>query len=155
MKIKILLLLSLTVLFIIPKLALAHCEIPCGIYDDEIRFNLLAKDITTIEKSMNQISALSAEGQINYNQLVRWIDNKEEHASKFIDIVTQYFLTQRINVIVPGADGYENYIKKVTLLHEMIRTAMKCKQTTDLSNTAILSKLLMEFKELYLNEQAH
>ena len=35
--------------------ASAHCEIPCGIYDDELRISMLNEHITTIEKSMNQI----------------------------------------------------------------------------------------------------
>lgn len=153
MKFKNFFLLLLLVLFVLPKIALTHCEIPCGIYNDELRFDLLAEDITTIEKSMNKITELSASGEKNYNQLVRWVNNKEEHSSKFIEIITQYFLTQRIEVIAPDSDSYNNYVKKVTLLHEMIRTAMKCKQTTDLSNTSTLSKLLNEFKELYMSEK--
>ena len=39
--------------------AFAHCEIPCGIYDDEMRIKMLAEHVTTIEKSMAQIQELS------------------------------------------------------------------------------------------------
>ena len=155
MKSRIFLLLSLVALVVLPKFVSAHCEIPCGIYDDEVRFSLLAEHITTIEKSMAQISELSASSEKNYNQLVRWITNKEEHATKFIDIVTQYFMTQRIKEIAQGADGYDDYVKKVTLLHGMIRNAMKCKQTIDPSNPATLSSLLKEFEELYLAGLGH
>ncbi|MDY6953871.1 MAG: superoxide dismutase [Ni], partial [Thermodesulfobacteriota bacterium] len=35
--------------------ASAHCEIPCGIYDDQMRIDMIAEHITTIEKSMKQI----------------------------------------------------------------------------------------------------
>lgn len=155
MKTRFLLLLSFLVILIMPKAAFTHCEIPCGIYDDEVRFTLLAENITTIEKSMAKISELSTEGDKNYNQLVRWITNKEDHATKFMKIVTQYFMTQRIKEVAPDADGYDSYVNKVTLLHGMIRTAMKCKQTTDLSNTEALSRLLKEFRQLYLGEQSH
>ena len=34
--------------------AFAHCEIPCGIYDDEMRLKMIAEHITTIEKSMRR-----------------------------------------------------------------------------------------------------
>lgn len=139
----------------LPKVVYTHCEIPCGIYDDEVRFSLLAENITTIEKSMTKISELSSGGEKNYNQLVRWITNKEEHAAKFVNIVTQYFMTQRIKEIAPDADGYDVYVKQVTLMHAMIRTAMKCKQTTDLSNSAALSSLLKEFEKLYLAGHSH
>ena len=33
----------------------AHCQIPCGIYDDKMRFTMMAEHVTTIEKSMNQM----------------------------------------------------------------------------------------------------
>lgn len=155
MKYRVKLLLAVIVLIVLPQMALTHCEIPCGIYDDELRFSLLAEHITTIEKSMTKISALSAGSEKNYNQLIRWVTNKEEHAKKFVDIVTQYFMTQRIKEIAPGAEGYDNYVKKLSLLHGMIRSAMKCKQTTDATNPAALSRLLKEFEELYLAGHSH
>ncbi len=37
----------------------SHCQIPCGIYGDPARFDMLAEHITTIEKSMKQITDLS------------------------------------------------------------------------------------------------
>ena len=32
----------------------SHCEIPCGIYNDKMRIDMIKEHITTIEKSMNQ-----------------------------------------------------------------------------------------------------
>jgi len=128
----------------------AHCEIPCGIYDDEARFNEMAEDIATIEKSINQIVALSKEDPVNYNQLVRWIDNKDEHATKLQHIISQYFLTQRIKPY-DGEDASlrEAYVKKLTLLHGMLIYAMKAKQTTDLENLEKLRLLLSDFQAAY------
>lgn len=34
----------------------SHCQVPCGIYDDPVRFDMIAENITTIEKSMKQIT---------------------------------------------------------------------------------------------------
>lgn len=123
--------------------AAAHCEIPCGIYDDEMRINMITEHTTTIEKSMEQIRELSGNKPINYNQLTRWITNKENHANELQKIVTQYFMTQRIK------PGTKNYSQKLTLLHKMLRAAMKCKQTTDLSHAGTLRSLLKEFQRLY------
>ena len=129
----------------------AHCEIPCGIYDDPARLDTLAEHITTIEKSMKQTQALSEAAQKNYNQLVRWIANKEHHADAFTEIVTQYFLTQRIKPTSKSdSAAYEKYIHQLTLLHQMMVTSMKCKQTTDLENVAKLRALLAEFRAAYL-----
>jgi nickel superoxide dismutase len=123
--------------------AAAHCEIPCGIYDDEARIAMLLEHVATIEKSMNQITAIEKEKEHNANQLVRWVMNKEKHADELQEIVSQYFMTQRIKL-----DAKE-YDKKLALLHQMLVYAMKCKQTTDLAHTAKLTALIQEFKKLY------
>ena len=76
--------------------AQAHCQIPCGIYDDAARLTLMKEHVTTIEKSMNEIARLTAASPKDPNQLVRWVNNKEVHADKLTEIVTCYFLAQRI-----------------------------------------------------------
>ena len=126
--------------------AAAHCEIPCGIYDDQMRFAMIGEHITTIEKSMKQISELADQKSLNHNQLSRWVMNKENHANELQHIVTQYFMTQRIK---PDAKRYN---EKLALLHKMLVYAMKCKQTTDLSHVATLRTLLREFQEVYLKD---
>jgi nickel superoxide dismutase len=121
----------------------AHCEIPCGIYDDQMRINLIKEHITTIEKSIIQIMKLEKEKHHQSNQLVRWIMNKENHADKLQEIVTLYFMTQRIKLDAP------NYEKKLGLLHQMLIFSMKCKQTTDTKNTDQLKKFVKEFQDIY------
>ena len=135
--------------------ARSHCEIPCGIYDDSTRIDLLNEHIATIDKSMTQIAELSAAGEKNYNQLVRWISNKDDHANQLQEIVTQYFLTQRIKPIEPGAEGYAGYQQKTELLHRMLVAAMKCKQTVDHAYPAQLTKLVADFSKLYFGEHTH
>jgi len=134
-----------TLLFITSFVA-AHCEIPCGIYDDEARMGLLAEHITTMEKSMKTITDLQNTQPLNYNQLVRWIMNKENHADAFQEIVSQYFMTQRIKT------DMKNYNKILTVLHRMLIYAMKCKQTTDLSHIETLRTLLKELQALYFHQ---
>ena len=136
--------------------ARSHCEIPCGIYDDAMRYDMLSEHIKTIEKSMDMITKLSAEGEKNYNQLVRWVVNKEEHATKFMDIVWQYFLNQRIKPVeADTGDAYDDYITQLKLMHRMLIYAMKCKQTTDKANTEKLSGLVAESRALYFKEHGH
>jgi nickel superoxide dismutase len=139
--------------------ALAHCEIPCGIYDDQLRVQLLAEHITTVEKSMQQINELSAaQGAVNYHQLVRWIDNKEHHAGLIQEIVSQYFLTQRIKPADPADKAKSDlYLRQLTLLHQMLIQAMKAKQGTDLKTVETLRQLLADFNKAYFGdeEKAH
>jgi len=133
----------------------AHCQIPCGIYDDELRVQLIEEHITTVEKSMNQIVALGKESPVNFNQLVRWIDNKEQHAQEIQDIVADYFLCQRIKM-PESKDGkpWEQYVAQLTTLHQIQVAAMKAKQTTDLANVEALKSLVAAFRTAYFGEAA-
>jgi nickel superoxide dismutase len=132
-------LLGLLLVILPVAMAWSHCEIPCGIYDDRMRIQMIDEHIATIEKSMKEIVKLQEEKPSNYNQLVRWVVNKEDHANQLQEIVSQYFMTQRIKT---DAKDYE---KKVAVLHQLLVYAMKCKQTTDLSNTQKLRELIEQF----------
>ena len=148
-------LLIATLVFAATTRADAHCQIPCGIYDDELRVQLIEEHVTTIEKSMNQIVALGKETPVNYNQLVRWITNKEEHAQEIQDIVADYFLCQRIKA-PESKDGkpWEQYVAQLTTLHQIEVAAMKAKQTTDLANVEALRSLIAAFRTAYFGEAA-
>ena len=125
----------------------AHCEIPCGIYDDQLRTKLIAEHAGTIEKSMKKIIELGQADPTNYNQLVRWVSNKEKHATEVQHIVSQYFMTQRIK------PDQKKYTEKLIVLHKMLIAAMKCKQTTDLANVEALRKNLNKFEALYFGHE--
>ena len=133
----------------------AHCEIPCGIYNDQLRIELIWEHITTIEKSMNQVNTLSKEGTLNYNQLVRWVSNKEDHANELQHIVTQYFMTQRIKPAEQGDEAaHAAYLKKLEILHGLLVNAMKAKQTTDLAHIKSLRDLTDQFVDVYFDADA-
>lgn len=139
---KKIILIALT-LVALPLSGFSHCQIPCGIYDDAARFTLLREHITTLEKSMNEIKKLTPTAS---NQLVRWVNNKEDHADQFTNIVTDYFLAQRIK----GTEPAEKYSAELKLLHQMIVTSMKAKQTTDLEHIQTLRSLVDQFEALYM-----
>ncbi len=139
-----------------PNTASAHCQIPCGIYDDAARLAAMEEHVTTIEKSIKEIEQLSRQQPPNWNQLVRWVMNKEEHADQLTQIVTYYFMAQRVK---PPADPSDKaaaakYVRQLTLLHQIMVTAMKTKQSTNLDNCAKLRDLIGRFKTLYLGEHA-
>ena len=155
MKTKVFLLSSLLVamFFMSRQDAYGHCEIPCGIYGDSLRIQQIDEHITTIEKSMNSIIELSEADDKNYNQLIRWVTNKEEHAKKIQDIVSQYFLHQRIKPTDPSnTEQYEKYITRLTLLHELQVYAMNAKQTTDLEYIEKMRNTLHKFADAYFHK---
>ena len=134
----------------------AHCEIPCGIYEDTLRISLISEHITTIEKSMKMIIKLSEEANPNYNQLVRWVVNKEEHAKKIQEIVSQYFLHQRVKLTDSSdKEKYSRYIQQLTTLHEIAVYSMKAKQSTDLAQIENLRKSVKAFEAVYFQPHKH
>ena len=75
----------------------AHCQVPCGIYDDHARIHAMKEDVTTIAKAVKLIGELAEKSDaVSKNQLNRWIQTKEIHASRIITTVSEYFLTQKI-----------------------------------------------------------
>ncbi len=149
------------IMFFAPSTAVAenppHCEIPCGIYGDSVRIALLYEHIETIDKSMKMIEELSKEATPNYNQLVRWVVNKEEHAEKIQKIVSQYFLHQRIKIKKKsdGEEAYQKYITQLQLLHHISVYAMKAKQSTNRDLIDMLKAKVHEFEHAYFGEHHH
>lgn len=156
MKKSVLLISYLLFAFWFSKVTFAHCEVPCGIYHDELRVELIKEHIQTIEKAMNQITELQSAEVINYNQLVRWINTKEHHANLIHEVAEQYFLTQRVKFADPSdKEKYQKYIAQLTSLHELIVFAMKSKQTTDLENVEKMRSSLASFEDAYFGEHRH
>ena len=133
----------------------AHCQIPCGIYDDMLRIRLMEEHVTTIERSLKGIQELagkSAPGDVN--QLVRWVENKDQHADFIGEIVTEYFLRQRVKA--PGTEdpaALKKYTEQLLVLHGLLVTTMKAKQTVDPEIPATLRTLIDRFKALYFTEE--
>ena len=126
-----------------------HCEVPCGIYADQMRFEQMLEDTQTIAKaiaSVNEIADGFAQGPPSaktVNQMTRWINTKESHASNTQHIVAQYFLTQRIKA------SNENYAKQLTAAHQVMVAAMKCKQDADPATAETLKKSIYDLYRAY------
>lgn len=121
-------LIAILLLVAFSQLTYAHCQIPCGIYDDHARVQAMLEDAATVEKSIKLTSELSGKPDAqSQNQLVRWVMNKEKHAQNIISTISDYFLTQRVK------SKQEDYAERLIKHHTVIVAAMKVKQNADLS----------------------
>lgn len=141
---KMLLLTSVFFALIFSTNAYSHCQIPCGIYDDEATFSKMLLDVETIKKSINGINAADTDK----NNLVRWVMNKEDHANHIKEAAAEYFLAQRIKEDSP------KYQEKLVSLHKIIVLAMKSKQQSDLKVVESLEAEINNFKSLYFAKEA-
>ncbi len=123
--------------------ARAHCQVPCGIYDDAARIARLKEDATTIAKAITNINELVGKHDANaFNQAARWVTTKEAHASDVIEIVALYFLTQKVKPVAPDSDGYKAYLESLGHHHAVMVAAMKTKQSADPATVAALNKAI-------------
>ena len=137
--------LSLFALCLTVSVAFAHCQVPCGIYGDQLRFEQMLEDEQTISKSQLQMHELSA-GEIDaqaINQIGRWVATKEEHATKIQQTIASYFMAQRIKADNP------NYVKQLTAAHAVMVNAMKCKQSADPETAKALEKSIFDLYRAY------
>ncbi|MEM1109797.1 MAG: superoxide dismutase [Ni] [Planctomycetota bacterium] len=142
-------------LLLTPQPADAHCQVPCGIFDDQVKFAELNQHIETIEKAMVQIGELAGSHNAEEQQkFTRWVVTKEDHAQKIMDEAQHYFLAQRVKLPKDESE-HEAYLAKLVSLHEVIVYAMKCKQTTDTAAIAPLQASLDKFRKQYFGEHGH
>ena len=111
----------------------SHCQIPCGIYDDNARVASMLEDVATIRKAVVQIADLAGKTDPqSQNQLVRWVVNKEQHAQRIIATISDYFLTQRVKA------KQEDYTERLRKHHAVIVAAMRAKQN---ANAEVVAEL--------------
>ena len=148
--------LILLAVVLLPNLVAAHCQVPCGIYDDAARVARMYEDAATIEKAMVQMQDLAGKGDAqSANQLTRWINTKEAHAANIITTVAEYFLTQKVKPVAAGAEGHEAYLAKLADHHLVMAAAMKAKQNSDPAIVAKLRAALDALGKHYDLEHSH
>ncbi len=135
------------IILISNELLFSHCQVPCGIYNDALRIVMIKEDFNTINIAMTEIIQLSKkQDSLAYNQINRWIDTKDEHASNIQSVISDYFLTQRIK------ESNKHYVDQIKNLHQILIIAMKCKQSTNLDNVRTGLDFVDNFSNIYFDE---
>ena len=126
-----------------------HCEVPCGIYADQLRFEQMLEDTATIAKAItniNEFASAAGEGNLtgkSVNQFSRWVTTKENHATNTQHIIAQYVLTQRIK------SDHKDYTGQLATAHRVLVAAMKCKQDSDPETAEALKKAIYDLYRAY------
>ena len=132
-----------------PPFAFSHCQMPCGIYDDNARIKYMLEDLATMKKAVKIISDLSGKMDAqSVNKIVRWISNKEKHSQNVISTICDYFLTQRIK------SDEINYVDKLKKHHAVIVAAMMVKQNVDMKYIDALEASIKELMPYYSEQNS-
>ena len=69
------------------------------IKDDPMIVAEIRQACATIRKAMVQINELSGAGSAQaFNQMTRWVNTKEEHCTKIMNLISDYCLAQRCKI---------------------------------------------------------
>lgn len=137
-------------LFLFTHSASAHCQVPCGIYDDHARVAAMLQDADTVIKAGKMIDDLAGKTDAqSANQMVRWVTNKESHAQSVISTIADYFLTQRVNA------SQDDYVQRLKHHHAVIVAAMKAKQSADSDAGMALKKAISVLVTYYPDHHEH
>ena len=130
-------------LALMPGKALSHCQVPCGIYDDNARVQSMLEDVATIRKCIVMLVELNAKTDIqSRQQFTRWVMTKEAHAQKIITSIADYFLTQRVK------PSQKDYVERLKAHHAVVVNAMKAKQSAAMEPVDVLEasvKVLLKY----------
>lgn len=126
-----------TAVLVVPQVASAHCQVPCGIFDDHARVHAMLEDAVTIAKACKLMGELEGKSDAqSKQQFIRWTNEKEAHAQKIIKTTADYFLAQRVKT------SMDDYNDRLLAHHAVMVAAMKAKQNADLKYAEALSKAI-------------
>jgi small subunit ribosomal protein S27Ae len=137
-------------LHLVLRLRGGHCQVPCGIFDDPLIATELRQHCATIRKAMTQIVELETAGLTsqNLNQIVRWINTKEDHCNKIITTISEYCLCQRVKKELFKDE--KDYTEALKAHHFAMQSAMKAKQNVTLSFCDALDHDIGDVCKMYL-----
>lgn len=130
--------------FTATQTAEAHCQVPCGIYNDSARVESMLEDAATVTKATKMLSELADKTDAqSINQSTRWVLNKEKHAQSIIDTISDYYLTQRVK------PSQSDYTERLVKHHAVILAAMKAKQNADTKYATALAESIEALSAYY------
>lgn len=103
----------------------SHCQMPCGIYHDQMVFDQVDQYVETMFKGMTILSDSKFETTRERNEFVRWVIQKEKASDEMAELFTTYFLQQKIK------SGEENTAKRLASAHQLMFLMMQIKQSVD------------------------
>ncbi len=103
----------------------AHCQMPCGIYHDNMIYDQVDQYVETMYKGMTMLSNSKFNNAWDRNEFVRWVINKEKSSDDASQLILKYFLQQRIK------PGEEDTADQVTSAHKLLFLLVQIKQNVD------------------------
>lgn len=103
----------------------SHCQMPCGIYHDDMVFDQIDQYIETMVKCVSILNENKFDSLQSKNECVRWILSKEKMSNETADLICTYFLQQKIKPDEPDT------VKRLVAAHKLLADLVLIKQTAE------------------------
>lgn len=124
----------------------AHCQMPCGIYHDEMVFDQIDQYVETMYKAMAMLNNSAFTSVKERNEFVRWVVQKENESNKIAELLTTYFLQQKIK------PDESDTAKRLASVHKLLFGLVVIKQNVDKKFVDEFSKQWDTFKLMFHRE---
>lgn len=118
----------------------AHCQMPCGIYHDDMVYDQVDQYVETMVKAVAKIKDSKNNTPEARNEYVRWIMTKDRLSDQTANLITTYFLMQKIK------PDDEDTAKKVVSAHKLLFQIVCIKQTVDFKSVSDFAEEWEKFK---------
>lgn len=133
-------------LFLCSGQLLGHCQMPCGIYHDDMVYDLIDQYVETMYKGVSVLNNSKFSTTKEKNEFIRWVMEKEKASDQTAKLITEYFLQQKIKT------GEADTVKRLVSAHKLLFLAMTIKQNTDLEFVTAFSDEWNQFKLMFHRE---
>lgn len=122
-----------------------HCQMPCGIYDDQMVYDQINQYYLTMFKGVKALKNNKFQTDEEKNHFVRWVMTKDRLSDEVAMVITTYFLQQKI---LPIEDNTE----LLKSLHRLLFLLVAIKQNVDINIVKDFGKEWEKFKTSFSPE---
>ena len=124
----------------------SHCQMPCGIYHDDMVFDQIDQYVETMYKGISVINDSKFSTTKDRNETIRWVIQKEKASDEAAELITAYFLQQKIK------PGEPDTVKRLTSAHLLLFQIVAIKQNVDLAMVKEFATEWDKFKLMFHRE---
>jgi nickel superoxide dismutase len=130
-------------LFVAPVALNAHCQMPCGIYHDNMVYDQIDQFVETVYKGITVLNDSKFSNSRERNECIRWVAEKESSCNNVAELILTYFLQQKIK------PGEADTVKRLTTAHNLLFLLVAIKQNTDIDTVKQFNGEWEKFKLMF------
>lgn len=121
----------------------AHCQMPCGIYHDDMVYDQIDQYVETMYKGISILKENKRDTDRERNEFIRWVILKEKASDEAASLLTTYFLQQKIK------PDEQDTAKRLSTVHKLLVDLVLIKQNVDLKFVEAFAKDWDNFKLMF------